>query len=121
MEEVDGKKMKMTRADVQGNHISPPIRHHHSTIESSYIGKEQQKNRPTELEKFCMLKHFTEGYETKARSLKPHFRGTACSFRGSDSILYSLNSELKRLNRLLQIVKKSNESTQTALYKTSSK
>lgn len=105
MEEVDGKKMKMTRADGGGNHISPPIRHHHSTIESSYIGKEQQKNRPTELE-ILHTETFDRGLRTKARSLKQHFRGTACSFRGSYSILlYSLNSELKRLNRRLHIVK----------------
>lgn len=45
-ETVQGKernKKKVTREVGQRNHISPLIRHPHSTIEASYTGKEQQE------------------------------------------------------------------------------
>lgn len=76
VEDVDGKKMKMTREDGQRNHISPMIRHHHSTIESSYIGKEQQKERPTELKTFFLhAETFDRGLQNNSQKFKSTFQG----------------------------------------------
>lgn len=76
MEDVDGKKMKMTSGDGQRNHISPTIRHHHSTMESSYIGKEQQKKRATELKTFFLhAETFERGLQNNSKKFKSTVQG----------------------------------------------
>lgn len=76
MQEKDRNKKKMTREVGQRNHISPPIRHRHSIIEASCTGKEQQKNRPTELEKlFLHAETFNRRLQYKSQKLKSTCQG----------------------------------------------
>lgn len=76
VEDVDGKEMKRTRAEGRRNHASPTIRRRHSTIESSYIGKEQQTNRAAGLKTFFLRAEALEGgLQKKSQKLKSTFQG----------------------------------------------